>query len=205
MLPSGHIAAGILLGAHRSRRSEWRPEAIVAGAVVGTCLPDIDLVIPKVLDSLGVEHRLCSGRHHSWMTHTPVFWGFTMMGVRSLVERPRTPAWAPEAAQLLAVGVALHLLQDSVANTVALLWPLRRREYGLGLDHLAGETDHVAYMRRYPSSPAGKLEALLVLAAIAVGARGVIGASRAHRPPSGSTRSRSKIRPGGNRVQDVAR
>jgi hypothetical protein len=62
-------------------------------------------------------------------------------------------------------------LQDSVANTVALLWPLRRREYGLGLDHLAGETDHMAYMRRYPSSPAGKLEGLLVVAAVAVGWR----------------------------------
>jgi LexA-binding, inner membrane-associated putative hydrolase len=169
MLPSGHIAAGILLGAHRSRRSEWRPDVVVVSAVVGTCLPDIDLAIPMVLDNLGVEHHLCSGRHHSWMTHTPLFWGSIVMGVRSLVERSWAPPWAPEAAQLLAVGVAVHLLQDSVANTVALLWPLRRREYGLGLDHLAGETDHVAYMRRYPSSPAGKLEGLLVLAAVAVG------------------------------------
>jgi hypothetical protein len=93
------------------------------------------------------------------------------MGTRSLSQRSWAPAWSPEAAHLLAVGVWLHLLQDSVANTVALLWPLRRREYGLGLDHLAGETDHVAYMRRYPSSPAGKLEGLLVAAAVAVGWR----------------------------------
>jgi hypothetical protein len=153
---------------------------VVAGAVVATCLPDIDLVIPIVLDSLGVEHHLCSGRHHSWMTHTPLFWGSVAIGAGRLAQRSRAPACAPEAAQLLAVGVALHLLQDSVANTVALLWPLRRREYGLGLDHLAGETDHQAYMRRYPSSPAGKLEGLLVLAAAAVGARRLI---KAHRQP----------------------
>jgi membrane-bound metal-dependent hydrolase YbcI (DUF457 family) len=171
MLPSGHIAAGILLGAHRRRRTEWRPDVVVAGAVVGTCLPDIDLVIPTVLDHLGVEHHLCSGRHHSWITHTPLFWGSIVMGARALCRRPGTPAWSSEAAQLLAVGVWLHLLQDSVANTVALLWPLRRREYGLGLDHLAGETDHMAYLRRYPSSPAGKLEGLLVVAAVAVGWR----------------------------------
>jgi LexA-binding, inner membrane-associated putative hydrolase len=182
MLPSGHIAAGILLGAHRSRRSEWRPDVVVAGAVVGTCLPDIDLVIPMVLDSLGVEHHLCSGRHHSWMTHTPLFWGSIVIGARSLVERSWAPAWAPEAARLLTVGVALHLLQDSVANTVALLWPVRRREYGLGLDHLAGETDHMAYMRRYPSSPAGKLEGLLMLAVVAVGWRRLIKASRHPQP-----------------------
>jgi hypothetical protein len=69
---------------------------------------------------------------------------------------------------MLTIGVALHLLQDSLANTVALLWPLRRREYGLGLDHLAGVTDHVEYARRYPSSPAGKLEAALMLAALVV-------------------------------------
>ena len=66
---------------------------------------------------------------------------------------------------MLAFGVAVHLVQDSVANTVALLWPLRRREYGLGLDRLGGVTDHVDYMRRYPPSPAGKIEAALVLAA----------------------------------------
>jgi hypothetical protein len=151
---------------------------VVAGAVVGTCLPDVDLVIPTVLDKLGVEHHLRSGRHHSWMTHTPLFWGSVVIGARSLAERSWAPAWAPEAAQLLAVCVALHLSQDSVANTVALLWPLRKREYGLGLDHLAGETDHAAYMRRYPSSPAGKLEGLLVLAALVVGWRTLIGASR---------------------------
>jgi SAM-dependent methyltransferase len=181
MLPSGHIAAGILLGAHCSRRSEWRPAVVVAGAVVGTCLPDIDLLIPSVLDDLAVEHDLCSGRHHSWITHTPLFWGSIVIGVRRLARRSWAPAWAPEAAQLLAVGVAVHLLQDSLANTVALLWPLRRREYGLGLDHLAGETDHVAYMRRYPSSPAGKLEGLLVLAAVAVGGRGLFSDARRRR------------------------
>jgi LexA-binding, inner membrane-associated putative hydrolase len=182
MLPSGHIAAGILLGAHRSRRSQRRPNVVVAAAVVGTCLPDVDLVIPRVLDNLGVEHHLCSGQHHSWMTHTPLFWGSIAIGARRLVERSWAPAWAPEAAQLLAVGVALHLLQDSVANTVALLWPLRRREYGLGLDHLAGETDHAAYMRRYPSSPAGKLEGLIVLAAVAVGGRRLINNGARLRP-----------------------
>ena len=68
----------------------------------------------------------------------------------------------------MAIGVTVHLVQDSVANTVALLWPLRRREYGLGLDRLGGVTDHVDYMRRYPSSPAGKLEGALVLAAVSV-------------------------------------
>jgi hypothetical protein len=151
---------------------------VVGGAVVATCLPDVDLTIPTILDNLGVEHHLCSGRHHSWMTHTPLFWGSIVIGARGLVERSWAPAWAPEAAQLLTVGVALHLLQDSVANTVALLWPLRRREYGLGLDHLAGETDHVAYMRRYPSSPAGKLEGLLVLAAATVGGRRLVKAVR---------------------------
>jgi LexA-binding, inner membrane-associated putative hydrolase len=190
MLPSGHIAAGILLGAHRSRRSEWHPDVVVAGAVVGTCLPDIDLMIPVVLDHLGVEHELISGRHHSWMTHTPLFWGSIAMGARSLSERSWAPTWAPEAAQMLAVGVALHLLQDSVANTVALLWPLRRREYGLGLDHLAGETDHMAYMHRYPSSPAGKLEGLLVLAAVAVGWGRLI-----KRPSRNRRRQRELARP----------
>jgi hypothetical protein len=168
MLPSGHIAAGVLLGAQRSRRSERPPSVVITGGVVSTCLPDVDLMIPVLLDLLGVSHRLSSGEHHSWASHTPLFWGLAAVGARRIALRSSSPAWAPEAASLLATGVAVHLVQDSVANTVALLWPLRRREYGLGLDHLGGETNHVAYMRRYPSSPAGKLEGALVLAAAAV-------------------------------------
>jgi hypothetical protein len=90
---------------------------------------------------------------------------------------------------LLSSGVALHLVQDSVANTVALLWPLRTREYGLGLDHLGGETDHIAYMRRYPSSPAGKLEGALIVAAGLVGWRRLAG--HGSRSGRGSTWARS--------------
>ena len=171
MLPSGHIATGVLLGAERSRRSDRHPGVLVAGGVVAACLPDADLALPRVLDRLGVEHRLNSGRHHSWMTHTPLFWGAALIKARRLARHPKAPAWAPEAASLLTIGVALHLTQDTVANTVALLWPVRRREYGLGLDRLAGETDHIAYMRRYPFSPAGALEGALVLAAVAAGRR----------------------------------
>ena len=111
----------------------------MAGGMLATSAPDLDLLIPSVLDRLGIDHDLNTGVHHRWVTHTPLFWGLTVVGV--------------------------HLLQDSLANTVALLWPLRRREYGLGLDRLSGVDDHLEYIRRYPSSPAGKLEAGLLLAA----------------------------------------
>jgi hypothetical protein len=138
---------------------------VITGAVVSTCLPDTDLFLPGLLDRLGVEHRLSSGRHHSWASHTPLFWGLVAAGARRVARRHSSPAWAPEAANLLTLGVAVHLVQDSVANTVALLWPFRRREYGLGLDHLPGVTDHLEYTRRYPSSTAGKIEGALLLAA----------------------------------------
>jgi hypothetical protein len=167
MLPSGHIAAGVLVGAERRRRSDWNRAALLAGGVVGACLPDCDLAIPFVLDRLGIEHRLNSGRHHSWATHTPLFWGVVARQGARIARHPRAPAWAPEAASLLTTGVAVHIAQDATANTVALLWPLGRCEYGLGLDRLAGETDHVAYVRAYPSSPAGVIEGALVLAALA--------------------------------------
>jgi hypothetical protein len=171
MLPSGHIAAGVLMGARRARRSERHPGAVISGGVVATCLPDVDLLIPALLDRLGIEHHLRSGEHHSWASHTPLFWALVATGARTIALRSSSPPWAPEAAKLLAAGVAVHLLQDSLANTVALLWPLRRREYGLGLDHLGGVTDHLEYTRRYPASPAGKLEGVLVLAAVFVAGR----------------------------------
>jgi hypothetical protein len=100
-------------------------------------------------------------------------------GARHLARRASAPAWAPEAADMLALGVGLHITQDSLANTVSLLWPLRRREYGLGLDRLGDVTDHGEYVRRYPASPAGKLEAALMLAALAAGGMQLSG----HRRP----------------------
>ena len=163
MLPTGHIATGVLLGARRSGR---HPAREIAAGVAVSCLPDADILIPKALDRLGIEHRLNSGTHHSWVTHTPLFWAGILIAARTASRRPAAPPWAHDAADLLSAGIALHLLQDSVANTVALAWPVRRREYGLGLDRLAGETDHYAYLRRYPASPAGVLELGLIGAAV---------------------------------------
>jgi len=168
MLPSGHIAGGALLGALRSRRSASHPGLLIGGGITAATLPDLDLLLPLLLDRVGVDHRLNSGVHHGWITHTPLFWGVVTSCARRLARHRSAPRWAPEAARMLTLGATLHLTQDSIANTVALLWPLSRREYGLGLDRLPDVTDHEEYIRRYPSSPAGKLEAGLVLAAFSV-------------------------------------
>lgn len=163
MLPTGHLATGVLLGLHRSRRRHGVERSVVlAGAVACSVLPDADLAIPALLDRIGVEHRLQTGRHHSWMTHTPLFWGLVCRVAWRASRSQSAPGWAPEAALLLTAGVALHLIGDATANTLAVLWPLRRREYGVGLDRLPGVTDHLEYTRRYPASPAGRLEAALI-------------------------------------------
>jgi hypothetical protein len=166
MLPPGHIAAGVLQGARRSRRSTRHPLLLIGGAVAIAILPDLDVLIPRLLDRLGVEHQLESGTHHSWVTHTPLFWGLVGLMTKRLAAQPGAPSWAPEAASMLAGGTAVHLAQDTFANTVALLWPARQREYGLQLDRLPGVTDHADYARRYPASPAGAVEGLLIVAAV---------------------------------------
>jgi hypothetical protein len=171
MLPPGHLAGGALLGAWRSRRGGGSLPVLIAGGAAAANVPDLDLLIPGLLDRLGIAHRLRSGVHHGWVTHTPLFWVLVSAGARRLSRRRDAPAWAPEAARTLGFGVAVHLVQDSLANTVSLLWPLRRSEYGLGLDRLAGVTDHAEYVRRYPASPAGRLELGLVFAALVVCAR----------------------------------
>lgn len=163
MLPSGHIATGVLLGLRRGRRAPRRSRPLIlGGAVVSACLPDADLALPVLLDRLGVKHRLNSGRHHSWVTHTPLFWAGVIALARRAGRQPAAPAWAPAATWLLSAGVTLHLAEDSIANTVALLWPLRRGEYGLSLDRMPGVDDHLDYVRRYPATPAGWLEAALI-------------------------------------------
>jgi hypothetical protein len=182
----------MLLGAWRSRRSREHPGFLIAGGVAAATLPDLDLVIPSLLDRFGIEHRLNSGTHHSWVTHTPLFWGLVAAAARRLAGLRFAPAWGPEAANTLALGAAVHLLQDSLANTVALFWPLRRREYGFGLDRLAGVTDHREYVRRYPSSPAGKAELGLLFAAL------LYSAQRSR--PSGPWRTQSQKRSMGNTI-----
>lgn len=142
----------------------------MAGAILATVLPDLDLVAPRLLAAAGIEHTLDSGVHHRWMTHTPLFWSTAVWTARRAASSPRAPGWAAEATGVMALGVAVHLLQDSVANTVSLLWPMRRRNYGLGLDRMPEVTDHLEYTRRYPLTPAGWLEAAVVLSAAAVAA-----------------------------------
>jgi membrane-bound metal-dependent hydrolase YbcI (DUF457 family) len=176
MLTTGHLAAGALLGAVRARGAE-RPAAVIAGGMVAANLPDLDLLLPRALDRLGIAHGLHSGVHHRWATHTPVFWTGVATVLRRLARRSWAGSWGVEVADTVALGVAIHLVQDTVANTVSLLWPLRRREYGLGLDGLAGVTDHREYVRRYPASAAGRLEGALVLTAAVVCAH-VLGRSR---------------------------
>ncbi len=104
MLPSGHIAAGLLLGLKRRRASTLPPGVVLGGAVAAAVLPDLDLLLPTLLDRLGIEHRLESGRHHSWATHTPAFWGAVAAGAHRLAHSPWAPGWAPQAASLVALG-----------------------------------------------------------------------------------------------------
>ena len=153
----------MLLGLRLGEESDGLPTgAVVAGAVFASVLPDLDMAVPVVLDRLGVQHRLNSGRHHSWVTHTPLFWGLALAGTRRLSRAEGAPEWAPQAARVLSAAVVLHLTEDTVSNTVALLWPLRRREYGLSLDRMPEVDDHYEYLRRYGASPAGWLEGALI-------------------------------------------
>jgi membrane-bound metal-dependent hydrolase YbcI (DUF457 family) len=165
MLPPGHIASGALLGIWYGRGGRRRLALTIAGGVAATVLPDLDVLIPRALDRLRIRHELHSGVHHRWFTHTPLFWGSIALSARRAARGPGAADWARQATDLLAFGAAIHITEDAIANTVALLWPLRRREYGLGLDRMPDVTNHTEYIRRYPRSPAGWLEGALVAAA----------------------------------------
>jgi hypothetical protein len=156
----------VLLGSRERSRSPLPPGRLMAASVAAVLLPDLDLLLPKMLDAAGVDRQLDSGVHHRWVTHTPALWGMiAVLARRAARLRPASP-WSGEAARLLALGAGIHLLQDAVANTVSLLWPLRRREYGLGLDGMPEVTDHREYVRRYPATAAGILEAAIIIAAL---------------------------------------
>ena len=52
--------------------------------MLAASIPDLDLLIPALLDRLGVEHELNTGVHHRWVTHTPLFWGLVLAEARRL-------------------------------------------------------------------------------------------------------------------------
>lgn len=165
MRPYGHLAGGALLGALLAERTDLHPALVVVGTALAANLPDLDIAGPIACDILDIDHGINSQAHHSWVTHTPAFW-FAVLSAATVASQNRSVR-VRFLVKALRHAIALHLAQDTVANSLSLGWPFVKKEYGLKLDGI-GQMDHAEYLKAYKSSKAWYVEQ--AIAALAVGA-----------------------------------
>ncbi|MEM8653117.1 MAG: metal-dependent hydrolase [Pseudomonadota bacterium] len=100
----GHLAAGYL--AARGLAAVGAP-AVFAGLLIGSVLPDIDMLWFFFIDGQQTHH-------HDYITHRPVVWAIAL-ALAAVIQRPFFVG--------LGMGGLLHLALDSIVGKVAWAWP----------------------------------------------------------------------------------
>ncbi|MFS8147512.1 metal-dependent hydrolase [Rhizobium sp. BR 249] len=106
-----HLPAGYILGSAARQRS--KASGIMTAALVGSVLPDFDMVYFFLTG--GKVH------HHDYVTHWPLFWLALAAVILPAVGR-LVPRWIPVAAVFF-MGVMLHMVMDTVAAPLFWLAP----------------------------------------------------------------------------------
>jgi len=116
-----HLPSGYILG--RLARRRWREmSGIVIAAMIGSVMPDIDMLYFHFVDG-GRTH------HHAYFTHWPLFWaagGIVSLSVGRLLGWPHLPSIG-----VFFAGAMLHMVLDTVASPIMWLMPFDRRAFEL--------------------------------------------------------------------------
>jgi len=116
-----HLPSGYILGA--SMRKHWLGrQGIVAAAMVGSVIPDIDMLYFHFVDG-GRTH------HHSYITHWPPFWAAT--GLLSLLFVGWRARSYLAATSAFFAGAMLHMVLDTLASPILWLMPFDRQAFEL--------------------------------------------------------------------------
>lgn len=126
-----HLPAGYLTTALVPRA--WRTRAVTAAALVGSVLPDVDLLyfyLPTRLGGGGQREP-----HHAYWSHTPVWWiaiaAVVLGGILIFVRGSARRKHALVVAGVLFANVLLHHVLDTPVGAIRWLWPLREAYYVL--------------------------------------------------------------------------
>lgn len=115
---TAHLPAGYLTG----RAFKGRSGAIMAAALIGSILPDFDLIWFYFVDDRALHH-------HRYWVHAPGFWlmiaAVALPALKALYPKALRPALAFFAA------VFVHLVLDTLAGSIMWLWPLSTTLYAL--------------------------------------------------------------------------
>ena len=171
MRPQAHVASSLLVWSASGARLIEAPLDVVAGN-----LPDFDRSVAR---RLGVRGR----RHHTWPTHSAVFWAL-----------PTLVALRTRRGRRLMGLVWVHLALDTYADGIAWFWPASEK---LGLFRKPPEIRDDGWNTRAPlSTELGRIELAMWLTAGAIAVRRLAG-SAAGRARSSRRRRRWRRRRAG--------
>lgn len=112
-LPSGYLV-GRAFGAQRG--------PVMAAALAGSVLPDLDLIW-----FYGIDGR--AFHHHLYWVHMPGFWAMVAAVALPAVRLTMPRLWRPALAFFAALLV--HLILDSIGGGIAWGWPASRDLFAL--------------------------------------------------------------------------
>ncbi|RWI15458.1 MAG: metal-dependent hydrolase [Mesorhizobium sp.] len=116
-----HLPSGYILG-RLARRRRREASDVVAAAMLGSVIPDIDMLYFYLIDG-GRTH------HHAYITHWPLFWatiGTVGVSVGRLLGSRRLPSIA-----IFLAGAMVHMALDTVASPIMWLAPFSHRPFEL--------------------------------------------------------------------------
>ncbi len=102
----GHLPAGYLVA--KSLQIRWISRALFFGLILGSPLPDLDMLWFYLVDGR-------STHHHAYLTHKPLFWMcFLIVGV----------SVRHGFSSGIGLGGLLHSALDSISGQVTWGWPI---------------------------------------------------------------------------------
>ena len=115
-----HLPAGYLIGRALDRPgSRARASSrVVAASLVGSVLPDVDMLWFFLVDGGRVHH-------HRYWTHVPLFWA--ALAVPALIVTARRSPASLRAVVAFFLAIASHLVLDTVVGDVQWLQPFSDR------------------------------------------------------------------------------
>ena len=118
------MVIGHLPGAYLAFKAFGRriPPVVFAAAMVGSVLPDLDMLAFYFLDQR-------SFHHHEYITHRPVLW-FSMVSIGLLAMQFSQSRVATIFVGLGAGGL-VHMMLDSITGEIAWAWPLSSATFPL--------------------------------------------------------------------------
>lgn len=106
-----HLPAGYIL----ARAASARSGPMMLAALVGSVLPDFDLIMFYLIDNRALHH-------HRYWAHAPGFWLAVAIAVFAVL-RWRHPNLLPVAGLFFA-SIFCHLVLDTVGGGIMWAWPV---------------------------------------------------------------------------------